>query len=127
MKNKLVMFKSSNTIFQFESDVKCISEIIIKDKKHYINVKLLNNEHALHNFDIFCKQLHQNFKTTLNYNNCIFTKLPFRYNRFSIQFDNLKTSEQFQEGQIFKCCIQFGGFVKIDQNLHACLKIIKVW
>lgn len=126
IKNKLVMFKSTNSVFQFESNVECVSQIIRKDKKHYLNIKLLENQQAIQQFDTFCKQLYHNYENSLKHN-CLFTKLPFRYNRFSIQFDNLKTSEQFQVGKIFNCSLQFGGFVEIDQSICTCFKIIKVW
>ena len=126
IKNKVVMFKSSNTVFQFESTIECISNIIISDKKHYINIKLLNNEENIKQLDIYCKQIYSNYENSL-YSNCIFTKLPFRYNRFTIQFENLKTSEYFQIGKQFNCCIQFGGFIEKKGKIHACLKIIKVF
>ena len=126
VKNKCVLFKSSNTVFQFESTIECMSNIIVKDKKHYINVKLLCNENILKQFDIFCKQLYTNYENSLKLD-CVFTKLPFRYNRFAIQFENLKTSEYLQLGKQFNCCLQFGGFIEKEQNVHACFKIIKMY
>jgi len=73
IKNKLVMVKSSNTVFQFQSNVKCTSEIIKKEKKHYINIELLESEKAVQQFDIFCKQLHNNYENSLSKCNCMFT------------------------------------------------------
>jgi hypothetical protein len=125
LKQKLVISKTTNTVFQFESNVECLSNIIQKDNKHYLSIKLLDNPNILQDFDLFCAQNFQNYVYTVK-NNCMFTKLPFRYKRFNIHFENLKTSECFQTGKKFKCRLQFGGFIEKENVVNSCFKIIQI-
>ena len=117
----------NRSLFEFDTKVECRSNIIEINNRKYINVKVLENLEILKQLDRYCQSNIKNYLQYCNNENIIFVKLPFRYKRFDISFNNLLTSDLFNINESFNCTIKFGGFVTINDNQTICLKITKVF
>ena len=117
----------NNSKFEIQCTVECISNVIEKDKRKYINIKILDNLDVLILFDKYCYSNINIYKSFIvrqeDKSVDVFVKLPFRYNRYDIKFNHLMTSECFEINKQFKCILQFGGFIN---NESVCFKIVNV-
>jgi hypothetical protein len=121
---KNLIYKSGK---QFSTLAQCVctSDVIIHDKKHYINVKIEPNS-DLKELDLFCQTTFKNFSSFLK-NDIIFVKLPFRYKRYDIKFNNLTACGCFQKDETFKCELLCCGFININDYKSLCFKVTTVF
>ena len=114
----------NNSEFEFKTRVKSVTDIITKDNRKYINVSVLDDLTLLKELDMFFISKINNYESFIFDNNKMFIKLPFRYKRYNIKFNNINTCEVFEKDIEFKCKIKFGGFVNLQR---VCFKIIEVY
>lgn len=115
-----------NKEIDFLCNVTCSSDIITKDNKMYLNLHINESkENLIYGFNDFCKQYISNFKSFIN-DDKIFVKLPFRYNRFEVEYSNFLTSECFKLNETFNCQLKFCGILKVENSQTCVFKLVSI-
>ena len=101
-------------------NVKLISDIYQNSDKHYVDLDCSSFITCINNIDNFAQTNFPNHINSVSPNNTIRVKLPFRYNRYQIQWENLSTSGDIKANNYCNITIQIMGITKTDNDNSFC-------
>ena len=117
--------KNNDTIC-FTSELQCVSDVLVLDKKRYIRLKIEGGLlEFLRTLDNYCNNNFEKFSSSIS-NDTILVKLPFRYNKYEIDYIGQASSDDFRDGALIKSTIEVTGVVMNKYSSMCTFKLTKL-
>ena len=124
--HKYYKVTKNNETIQITANLKCITDVLIIDKKRYIRVEVKDGLlDFLCKLSNFCSNKFDNF-TSIVTNDSISVKLPFRYNKYEIKYIGQASSDDLKDGSNIKCTIEVSGVVQSKYSSMCTFKLIQL-
>ena len=124
--NTFYKIKKHNEDICFTSELQCVSDVLVLGKKRYIRLKIEGGLlEFLKSLDSYCINTFEKFSSSIS-NDTILVKLPFRYNKYEIDYVGQASSDDFRDGELIKSTIEVTGVVMNKYSSMCTFKLTRL-